>query len=168
MFFEEIASRYRSLNSVFSVIEFCFSSDYPSMWFEVRRFNCCPTFVQIISERTKKDFLFFHQSWSSDCYCLQAVIAWRMLGCIILLRNYSWQRLRLSLSVHNYILSKCIYTSLYCFDCVNKLWARKMFYVICTGDYNTGFLDWCPLTSAAITLLPNTLQYRFQILHWEI
>ena len=49
-----------------------------------------------------------------------------------------------------------------------KLWARKKFYVICTGDYNTGFLDWCPLTSAAITLLPNTLQYRFQILHWEI
>ena len=59
MFFEEIASRYRSLNSVFSVIEFCFSSDYPSMWFEVRRFNCCPTFVQIISNGTEKGFSLF-------------------------------------------------------------------------------------------------------------
>ena len=49
-----------------------------------------------------------------------------------------------------------------------KLWARKVFYVICTGDYNTGFLDWCPLTSATITLLPNTLQYRFYILHGEL
>ena len=53
VFFEEIVSRYHSVNSVFSVIEFSFSSDYPSMWFGVRRFNCCPTFIQIIWNGTQ-------------------------------------------------------------------------------------------------------------------
>ena len=112
MFFEEIASRYRSLNSVFSVIEFCFSSDYPSMWFEVRRFNCCPTFVQIISNGTERIFSF---SINPDHQTVIVSKLWLREGCSDVL-FFSETILGKVTDCHcpstTTILSKCIYTLL--------------------------------------------------------
>ena len=140
------------------------------MWFEVRRFNCRPTFIQIIlnqDTRTERDFLFFHQSWSSDCYCLAAVIAWRMY--------YSSRKLYLAVTdcqrpekqscLNAFTLTYwCLRTRLYSYNfwCWCKLWKVRYFMssVICNNDYNKDFLNSWPLTSATFIFHLNTLQYR--------